>query len=61
MKNIEDPRYKDEISPSFIHQFKYVRTKIFEKCEPKRGYAPVSLVNGICKCTIIVEQTISYI
>ena len=49
MKNIEDPRYKDEISPDFTQQVEYVRTKIFEKCEPKRGYAPGSLVNGMRK------------
>ena len=54
MKNIEDPIYKDEISPDFIQQVEYVRARILEKCEPKRGYAPGSLVNGIRKYTIIM-------
>ena len=58
MENIEDPKYKDKISPDFIQQVEYVRTKIFEKCKPKRGYTPGSLVNGIRKCAIIVEQSI---
>ena len=49
MENIEDPKYKDKISPDFIQQVGHVRTKIFEKCEPKRGYTAGSLVNGICK------------
>ena len=54
MKNIEDPRCKDEISPDFLHQVEYVRARILEKCEPKRGYAPGSFVNGIRKYTIIM-------
>ena len=54
MENIEDPKYKDKISPDFIQQVEYVRTKIFEKCKPKRGYTTGSLVNGIRKYTIII-------
>ena len=52
MKHIEDPKYKDEISPDFIQQVEYVRTKLFEKCQPKRGYTTGSLVNGIRKYKI---------
>ena len=47
MANIEDPRYKEEISPDFLHQVEYVRCKILDKCQPKRGYTKGSLMNGI--------------
>ena len=53
-KHIEDPSYKDQINPEFIKQIEKVRTKIFEKCEPKRGYTTGSLVNGIRKCTVSI-------
>ena len=55
MKNIENPMYKSEISTDFIHQIEYVRTRIFEKCEPKRGYGAGSLVNGMSKFKIIIN------
>ena len=61
MENIEDPKYKDKISPDFIQQVEYVRTKIFEKCKPKRGYTAGSLVNGICKYSIIIVVIIMFI
>ena len=57
MANIEDPRYKDDISSDFHQQVEYVRTKILKKCLPKRGYTKGSLMNGIRKllptCIII--------
>ena len=49
MANIEDPRYKDDISSHFHQQVEYVRTKILQKCLPKRGYTKGSLMNGIRK------------
>ena len=47
MKNIEDPRYQKDLSPDFLNQIDFVRHKIFDKCQPKRGFAEGSLVNGI--------------
>ena len=49
MKNIEDPRYRSEISTHFLQQVEFVRRKILNKCEPKRGYKPGSSVTGIRK------------
>ena len=47
MENIEDPRYKEEISHYFLQQVEYVRHRILDKCQPKRGYTEGSLMNGI--------------
>ena len=49
MANIEDPRYKEEISPDFLHQIEYEYCKILDKCQSKRDYTKGSLMNGICE------------
>ena len=49
MHNIDNPLYREEISPAFLQKLAYVKKRIFDNCYPKKGYKGGSIVSGFRK------------